>query len=368
MGETPVEASSARIDLSAIRSRRAAPPLPRTLGALLEPAYRAIMARRNRRFDRGERVTDVGTPVISVGNLSVGGTGKTPMVQTIVRWLREGGRTPAIAMRGYKAARGGESDEQMEHGATLPGVPIVAQPRRVEGIAALRARRTDVDCVVLDDAFQHRFVRRDADIVLLDATRDPFDDRCLPAGWLREPVENLRRATAIVLTHAQDAGAQTDRLRARLASLLGEKGVLIAETDHAWTALLDEADQPIDCSALQGASVSALCGVGNPHPFLRAIERHGASLRFAAVTEDHARHDRRLARAALEAALEGGDDFVVTTEKDWVKLREHVRALREEPALREAPAVVRPRLELRFSEGEAALRRHVLEAAGARTP
>ncbi|MEZ6211709.1 MAG: tetraacyldisaccharide 4'-kinase [Phycisphaerales bacterium] len=199
-------------------ARNQRPPLP-ALGTPLEPLYRAAVNKRNRDFDNGRRIAKLPIPVVSVGNISVGGTGKTPMVRWIVNTLRDLGANPGIAMRGYGRKHAGVSDEQQEHADRMPDTPIAANPDRVAAIHTLIEQHR-ADCAVLDDGFQHRFAARDLDIVLIDATRSPFADRCLPAGWLREPVESLARAHAIVITRSTliepHALSQLDRqLRAR---------------------------------------------------------------------------------------------------------------------------------------------------------
>ena len=190
------------------------PPLvPGRPGRALALAYGCIIDRRNARYDARQGVVTLDRPVVSVGNLSVGGTGKTPMVAALARALLDGGRNPCIAMRGYASNRrsDGLSDEAAEYQRELPGVPIVARADRLLGLIHLFAAEEGerVDTVLLDDGFQHRRIARQVDIVLLDASRNPFTDRLLPAGWLREPVGSLARATHVVITHAELADERT---------------------------------------------------------------------------------------------------------------------------------------------------------------
>ena len=215
------------------------PPLPRPLGVPLSWAYSAAIRRINRKFDRGRGVVRFDRAVISVGNLSVGGTGKTPMVKWLARALVEAGHRPCIAMRGYGAGKG-QSDEAGEYERDLSGVPVVAQANRTLGLIQLFSREHDADgphsdVVILDDGFQHRRIARDLDIVLIDATRNPFADRLLPAGWLREPVDSLRRAGAVVITHAESANAaEVTALDRRIADCRGGEGA-VAVCRHVWT-------------------------------------------------------------------------------------------------------------------------------------
>ena len=178
--------------------------LPGWVSGMLSPLagiYGRVVAGRNRRFDAGEGVVDLKEPVISVGNLTLGGTGKTPVCQYLVSVLREAGRTPAIAMRGYGASSDGVSDEALEYSSMFEDLPLAVGADRVVSLEALR-KKSAFDCVVLDDGFQHRRIARDLDIVLIDATRPGLDDRLLPAGRLREPPSSLARADIVLVTRA----------------------------------------------------------------------------------------------------------------------------------------------------------------------
>ncbi|MEM1422604.1 MAG: tetraacyldisaccharide 4'-kinase [Planctomycetota bacterium] len=284
------------------------------VGGLLEPLYRAAVDRRNRAFDRGDRVTRFGVPIISVGNLSVGGTGKTPTVRLLVERLLARGRTPAIAMRGYKARAGERSDEEAEYIDSFPDVRVVAQPDRVSGIRALLSEHPRTDCVVLDDAFQHRYVARDLDIVLVDATRSPFEDRCLPAGWLREPVASLARADLIVVTRADTGGAIDDRLRSYNAP--------IVRTAHAWEGFTDGSETRLPPAHLDGKRAIVCCAIGHPLAFVEQCERAGCEVRGVRTERDH--HAWTASEAsALERLAASEDAVIVTTRKDWVKLRRY---------------------------------------------
>jgi tetraacyldisaccharide 4'-kinase len=293
--------------------------MPGMLGGALEPVYRAAVARRNRAFDAGRGVERLGVPVISIGNLSVGGTGKTPMVMWVVERARDRGMRPAIAMRGYGAKRDGVSDEQAEYAARFPEVVIVAQPDRLAG---LRRRAGAYDCVVLDDGFQHRRIARDLDIVLMDATRDGLADRCLPAGWLREPVESVARADAVVFTRADLVEEdEVDRMERRVRVLA--PGAVIGHAAHRWTGLVVEdaarGSRDEGVAWLTGKRVVLACGIGHPEALALQVERAGATIVQREFLRDHALWTggeiSRVGAAARDA------DAVIVTEKDWVKLR-----------------------------------------------
>lgn len=314
------------------------------IGRLLEPAYRAVVRARNRAFDQGNGVTRFDVPVISVGNLSVGGTGKTPTVRLIVERLRTRCVTPAIAMRGYKANPGTMGDEEAEYREALGEIAIIAQPDRVAGIGALLHSRDDIGAIVLDDGFQHRAVARDLDLVLLDATRSPFTDRCLPAGWLREPVSSLGRAGFALVTRA--GVGDVDGLERDLQCSF--PALPLARAEHAWSTLLpgDGSEHPIEWLRDRHAIVA--CAIGHPSAFVEQCERAGCAVEDVVVKPDHhAWTPGEVHRLEHEAIA--FDGVVLTTGKDWVKMREHART-----PLR----FVRPALEIRLDDaGSAALDR-----------
>lgn len=277
------------------------------------------------------------------------------MVMQIAEWLLSAGRRPLIAMRGYGSRPGRPSDEQAEYQDRFPDLCIVARPDRLSGIRPIiEAGRAD--CVILDDGFQHRFIARDLDLVLIDASRSPFTDRCLPAGWLREPVDSLLRASAVVLTHAEMVSEPVlSDLAARIKALTGRAP--IASARHEWAALNvhryggQETSEPI--AALQGLRVVAACAIGNPEPFLSAVGTRGATLSARMLRRDH--HAWSAADLhELHQLLRGyGADAVITTEKDWVKLRHlDIGGL----------TLIRPVLTLNFGGDERNLRDLILSA------
>lgn len=190
-------------DILSGEDRGAGAKLTRVALTAMEPAYRAAVALRNVAFDRGWRTPrDLGRPTISVGNLTVGGTGKTPMVVALCRKLIAMGHLPGVLLRGYKS-HGGRSDEADELQTTLGSQVVVeADPDRVAAARRVLQKTPGTTVFVLDDGFQHRRAHRDLDIVLLDAARPFADGHVLPRGLLREPMQNLRRASAVIFTHA----------------------------------------------------------------------------------------------------------------------------------------------------------------------
>jgi tetraacyldisaccharide 4'-kinase len=329
-------------------------PLPGFLSPLTAPAswlYGLAVAARNRKFDRGRGVTSVAVPVVSVGNLTVGGAGKTPMVRWLAEWLRCEGHHPAIAMRGYGARPGEASDEQQEHAARLPEVPVVANPDRASALRSFLPDHPEVSCIILDDGFQHRRLHRDLDLVLIDATRDTLDDRLLPRGLLREPVANLRRADAVIVTRARSADAD---LAAGIERAHGRAPV--AWSRHAWTNLRlagpDEPDAVADVGWLRGKRIVTMLGVANPAPILEQATQAGATVVCTITARDHERYDRP--KLVLARSLCEGADALLMTGKDWVKAR-HLLDLPRWPV----PIVV-PWLEIDVFQGADALKALIL--------
>ncbi len=346
-------------------ARTAPTRLPDWLTGPASLLYARGAANQAARFDAGRGVVRIDRPVLSVGNLSVGGTGKTPVVGWMVEQLRAMGRDPAVAMRGYRS-QGGLSDEAQLHGERFEDLPVVARPDRLEGLFELFAseRGQRVDTVVLDDGFQHRRIARSMDLVLVDATRDPFRDRLLPSGWLREPIGAISRATHIAITHAEAvAPAVLAALEAQLASSVGRP--VDAVLKHHWSGLqLTEPDgvgrtEPVGW--LQGRPVVAACAIGNPQPFLSAVGRATGAEAAARVYPDHHAMSEAVVRDLIRSLTDRGAQALVVTQKDWTKLA-------AVPASRWPCPVVRPVLELAFVRGEDFLRAEVARTASEHTP
>ncbi len=333
-------------------------PLPGLLAPLTVPAswvYGLAVRARNARFDRGAGVAAVSVPVISVGNVTAGGSGKTPMVRWVVQRLVRAGVQPAIAMRGYAAPGGEAGDETLEYRLLLPDVGVIADPDRVGALRSFLPQNPQIGCVVLDDGFQHRRLQRDLDLVLIDATRDTMRDRLLPRGWLREPLERLRRAHAIIVTRA---GAVDERLSDAIRRWHGRPP--IAWSRHEWTGLAvfgpGEGHEERPVTWLDGKRVITLLGVGNRPSVLRQVEAAGASVVADVPARDHERYDR--AKMMLVKSLCEGVDALVMTSKDWVKVRRLID-ITDWPA----PIAV-PWLEIDVFEGAEALTTMIVEATG----
>lgn len=286
---------------------------------LAEVPYRAAVNWRNRRFDRAHaRVERVGVPVISVGNLTLGGTGKTPMVEWIARWIGERGVRVGLVSRGYGATEGRKNDEALELELALPGVPHVQNPDRVA--ASLEAiNEFGCEMILLDDGFQHRRLARDLDIVLLDASAPFGFEHVFPRGMLREPIEGLERAGVVCLTRADLLDeSQRTTIRRRVAELAPRAAW--CEAAHVASGLVDAAGRRNTVGHIAGRRIAAFCGIGNPAAFRRTLESGGGEVVWWREFPDH--HAYGGADQDEIAAGAGANDgeLVVSTRKDLVKL------------------------------------------------
>lgn len=292
----------------------------RTGLGLAEFPYRAVVARRNRQFDSGRRqIVSVEVPVISVGNLTLGGTGKTPLVAWLAGRLRQDGIRVAIVSRGYKAAAGTRNDEALELAERLPDVPHVQNRDRVAA-ARVAIEQFQSQAIVLDDGFQHRRLARDLDIVLLDAC-EPFGwGHLLPRGYLREPPSGLARADVVVLTRADAVtAARRDEIRREAARYAPR--ALWLETRHAPQIWRAAGGQSLALGELAGRRVAAVAGIGNPAGFRHTLATAGIEVVAFREFPDHHAYDR----ADIEELAAWADALdiaaVVCTHKDLVKLK-----------------------------------------------
>ncbi len=285
------------------------------------PLYRAVMGLRNLFYDLGiKKSYRSPIPVISVGNLSVGGTGKSPAVMWLTQQLRQQHKRVAILSRGYGALADGQNDEALEIESRLPDVPHLQNWDRVAN-AILAHEELDMEVLVLDDGFQHRRLRRDLDFVLIDATDPASAHWTLPGGLLREPFSALRRADCVCLTRTSQADPQElERLRRRISKIA--PSTLLLHSNHAPSALWHSEEGTLPIEQLDGASVLAFCGIGNPDSFFHGLAEAGAQVIATRTWPDHhaytAKDVEELQRWGAEHPEAGA---LVCTMKDWVKLQ-----------------------------------------------
>jgi len=293
------------------------PPILSPVAAPASWAYRRIIEARNARYDAGSGVHRIDRPVISIGNITLGGTGKTPMVAWLVTQLREAGHNPVIAMRGYGAKRGEASDEQAEYEWKLHDAHVLANPDRVAALNTYLPEHPSIDCVVLDDGFQHRRLHRDLDLVLIDAMADTFRQRMLPAGRLREPLDNLQRADGVIVTRADGFN---EEIAVMIERYHGQPPLAWAR--HRWIDVLvidREHDHAESVDWLDGRKIVTLLGVGNPDAVEQQLESAGARIMAKVPAGDHEHYDQ----ATLQTArgLAEGLAALVMTAKDWVRVQ-----------------------------------------------
>jgi tetraacyldisaccharide 4'-kinase len=284
----------------------------RTLRALLSPiemAYRGAIAFRAWMYDSGLFAAEsFSVSVVSVGNLSVGGTGKTPVAAWIARTLTERGLRPGIVLRGY----GG--DETLVHQRLNAHVPVIVASDRRRGIREAIAQGADV--VILDDAFQHRRAARDVDIVLVDADSWTGSARLLPAGPWREPLRSARRASLVIITRKTSDKATVEAARRAVGAAAPNVPLAIvhlAPGDLRSTTT----GQTLPLHALRGADLTAIAAVARPESFFRQLTELGAVVRPHTFADHHAFTRSEARHLAAEAS---SSDFVVCTLKDAVKL------------------------------------------------
>ena len=301
------------------RRRGPAANLLRGMLRLAEFPYAWAVERRNRAFDTGRRaVHDVGAAVVSVGNLTLGGTGKTPMVQWLARWFANHGVRIALVSRGYKAAAGSPNDEAKELEQRLPEVPHLQNPDRVAA-ARVAATQLGSQVILLDDAFQHRRIGRALDIVLLDAL-EPFGfNHVFPRGTLREPLGGLARAHVVVLTRA-DMVDEVERCRIHGIVERIAPSATWAECRHAPRCLLTSSGVEEPLGTLRGRRIAAFCGIGNPAGFRHTLDQCGYHVVASWEFPDHYAYQASDLDALARWVETSGAEAVLCTHKDLVKL------------------------------------------------
>lgn len=294
-----------------------------TLLAPLAFLYGIAIGIRNRHYDRSGNRRKASLPVISVGNLTVGGTGKTPIVAWLAERLIEEGLKPAVVSRGYGGSAGkgprlvSEESSASECGdepcllaSKLRGAVVVVGSDRHAGAESSRGHGADV--VLLDDGFQHRRLVRDLDIVLLDGTCPFGNGRLLPAGLLREPLDSLKRADVIVATGC-DSSDSALRIEKLVRPYNGAAPLFGSRSRRAGFVDIDR--RPV--SAPSRAVV--FCGIARPERFRADMQEEGIDIvAFRAFRDHHRFSDRELRELAELARAE--EAALVTTEKDLARL------------------------------------------------
>lgn len=313
-----------------VMSGRASGIGPSSLRALLrvaEPFYASATRVRNALFNAGIKSSRrLDRPVISVGNITTGGTGKTPMVRWLAEHLRSQGKRVAILSRGFRARDNSLGDEltmlERAFNATAGGrVYLRPNANRYEAGKSLLQEHPEIEVFLLDDGFQHRRLLRNFDLVLISAL-EPFGfAHVLPRGLLREPLGGLGRADAIVVTHADQVNNES---LAAIESQIRQYNppVPIYRAAHEPIGLLsnDSTSDPLSMERLSEMGFFCFCGIGSPSSFERQFDRFGnrpvGRRRFA----DHHHYSSADLNDLVRESRKLGAEVLVTTEKDWVKI------------------------------------------------
>lgn len=324
------------------------PTVGRIFLRLLSYPYSLVMRLRNLGYDLGWLHSEaVSIPVIVVGNLTVGGTGKTPAVEYIARFIRERDQRVTILSRGYGTGQG-RNDEAMVLEDNLDDVPHLQGTDRVE-LANNAIEELESEVLLLDDGFQHRRLKRDCDIVLIDATNPWGYGYTLPGGLLREPISGLKRAHLVIVTRSNFVSIDTlQAIKQRIERITPTCPIALSQ--HQPKLLKNtSSEQPIE--SLHGRKVAAFCGIGNPSGFWKTLTDLGCKLIDSRQYADHHQYQRSDVDDLMKWASHlPADTWIITTQKDWVKLR--IDSLADKPLYALTIALV-------ITEGEELLQRTI---------
>jgi tetraacyldisaccharide 4'-kinase len=309
---------------------------------------------RNFLYSKGWLKTrHVNATVFSIGNITVGGTGKTPLVIWLCKFLQQKGIQCAILTRGYRTRRHNRAssieyrassiDEPAILTESCPQAKVIVNPDRAAG-AVEAINKFGAKVLIMDDGFQHRRLQRNLDIVTIDATCPFGYGKMLPAGLLREPVTSLKRADAVVITRSdQVQQAELHKIEENLQQI--NPNMIVARSMHepVCAKLADNREIAID--SLKGRRIFAFCGVGNPQAFLNTIRSLGVGPVGSKIYNDHHHYIDADVSNIREQARVCGANLILTTQKDWTKIRHLVLT-------KEGIPLVYLAVELKFLSGE----------------
>jgi tetraacyldisaccharide 4'-kinase len=302
----------------------------------LSVAYGTGVRLRNRLYQQGIlKSSDIAAPVISIGNLTSGGTGKTPLVAFVAGQLAAVGQQVCVLTRGYRRQSAGRvvvSDcEQVLADVKTAGDEALLLAEKLQGQAAVIADKNRVaaarwaienlqsNTFILDDAFQHQQIRRDLNILTVDATNAWGNRRILPAGILREPISELSRADCVVITRANQS-AHVDQLRNEINQLSPGTRIFTSQMQVSAVRPLKPAGDSFEPLMNQAPPVAAFCGIGNPSSFFSLIHLRGLTLCHTHAFADHHNYLQSDIDRFVKDAIARGAEAIVTTAKDAVKI------------------------------------------------
>jgi len=296
--------------------------------ALAARFYSAVIGLRNFLYSKGWLKTHrVNAVVISIGNITAGGTGKTPLVIWLCKLLQQKEIQCAILTRGYKThtqkrassieRRATRIDEPAILAESCREAKIIINSDRVTG-AAEAINKFGANVLIMDDGFQHRRLGREMDIVTIDAMRPFGYGKMLPAGLLREPVTALKRAGAVVITRCEQV-AESELLQLENKLRQVNPDMIITRSIHAPVCAESIGNEKISIEELKDKKIFAFCGIGNPDAFLGTIKGLGANLVGSKIYNDHHHYTDNDIAEIYEQARHLEADFILTTQKDWTQ-------------------------------------------------
>ncbi|MFA5831992.1 MAG: tetraacyldisaccharide 4'-kinase [Bacteroidota bacterium] len=306
--------------------------------------YGLVVSIRNVFFDIGIlKTVDVGVPVISIGNITAGGTGKTPIVQYVAKLLLDAGKIVAIISRGYGRTTNGtvvvcdgnsiladsssSGDEPAMIARNLKRAIVIVDEDRVRG-AKKAVKEFGAEVIILDDGFQHRYLKRTKDIVLLDAEQMPFDTMLLPAGYRRELLSSLKRADVQLITKAKiDDDSKGSISRVRIGN--GQQKFSSSFRPSGIKNVFGDVMQSLEI--LKGHTAVAFCGIAKPENFRMSLETCGVVIKELLSFPDHHLYTESEMTSIIESFHQHKADFILTTEKDAVRLQRFENLLKELP-------------------------------------
>ncbi|MEN6386684.1 MAG: tetraacyldisaccharide 4'-kinase [Phycisphaerales bacterium] len=279
--------------------------------------YGLVISIRNRLYDLSIfKSVKVPAAVVSIGNLTTGGTGKTPLVAWLCNYFIAQNIPTAVLTRGYKQ-KNDIADEPAMLAKAVPSLIVLVNPNRVQS-AQKAINESKAKLLVMDDGFQHRKLARDVNIVAIDATIPFGNEHLLPAGLLREPIKALKRADAVVITRAnQNSPEIIDEIKKKVSKI--KPDIVFAAAVHKPTYVKLIKDKRIPLEQLKDRKIYAFCGIGNPDAFFQTLKDMSLNIVGTKVYNDHHVYTADDIEAIYEDARYKQSDYVLTTHKDWIK-------------------------------------------------